>query len=73
LGGLLDGVALARHQLSQSLVPQGTVAVFDRHEQLQALSDDERARLRAVIVSHDNDPIAVLGPELLIRRPGWLA
>ena len=58
---------------SSDLVPQGTVAVFDRHEQLQALSDDERARLRAVILSHDNDPIAVMGPELLVRRPGWLA
>jgi uncharacterized membrane protein len=58
---------------SSDLVPQGTVAVFDRHEQLQALSDDERARLRAVILSHDNDPIAVMGPELLVRRPEWLA
>jgi hypothetical protein len=49
------------------------VAVFDRHEQLAALSDEQRARLRAVILSHDNDPIAVLGPELLVRRPWWLA
>jgi uncharacterized membrane protein len=58
---------------SGALVPAGTVAVFDRHEQLQALSDEQRARLRAVILSHDNDPIAVLGPELLVRRPWWLA
>jgi uncharacterized membrane protein len=58
---------------SSTLVPSGTVGVFDRHEQLAALSDEERARLRAVILSHDNDPIAVLGPELLIRRPWWLA
>jgi uncharacterized membrane protein len=58
---------------SSTLVPEGTVAVFDRHEQLRALSDEQRARLRAVILSHDNDPIAVLGPELLIRRPWWLA
>jgi uncharacterized membrane protein len=56
-----------------TLVPEGSVAVFDRHEQLQALSDEQRARLRAVILSHDNDPIAVLGPELLIQRPWWLA
>jgi hypothetical protein len=49
------------------------VAVFDRHEQLRALSDEQRKRLRAVILSHDNDPIAVLGPELLIQRPWWLA
>ena len=58
---------------SSSLVPEGTVAVFDRHDQLQALDDEQRKRLRAVILSHDNDPIAVLGPELLIQPPRWLA
>jgi uncharacterized membrane protein len=58
---------------SSALVPAGTVGVFDRHEQLQALSEEQRGRLRAVILSHDNDPIAVLGPELLARRPPWLA
>jgi uncharacterized membrane protein len=58
---------------SSALVPEGTVAVFDRHEQLQELTDEQRKRLRAVILSHDNDPIAVLGPELLIQAPWWLA
>jgi uncharacterized membrane protein len=58
---------------SSTLVPEGTVGVFDRHEQLAELTDEQRARLRAVILSHDNDPIAVLGPELLIQRPWWLA
>jgi uncharacterized membrane protein len=58
---------------ASALVPEGTVGVFDRHEQLASLSDEQRARLRAVILSHDNDPIAVLGPELLVRRPVWLA
>ena len=58
---------------SSTLVPEGTVAVFDRHDQLQALDDEQRKRLRAVILSHDNDPIAVLGPELLIQPPWWLA
>src|SRR5215204_1312354 len=58
---------------SHTLVPEGTVAVFDRHEQLQELSEEQRERLRAVILSHDNDPIAVLGPELLIKPPWWLA
>jgi uncharacterized membrane protein len=58
---------------SSTMVPEGTVGVFDRYEQLQELDDEQRARLRAVILSHDNDPIAVLGPELLIRRPWWLA
>jgi uncharacterized membrane protein len=58
---------------SNTLVPEGTVAVFDRHEQLAALTEEQRARLRAVILSHDNDPIAVLGPDLLVQRPPWLA
>jgi uncharacterized membrane protein len=58
---------------SSTLVPEGTVGVFDRHEQLAALDDAQRKRLRAVVLSHDNDPIAVLGPELLIQRPWWLA
>src|SRR5215211_6421023 len=58
---------------SSTLVPEGTVGVFDHHEQLQELSEEQRERLRAVVVSNDNDPIAVLGPELLIKPPWWLA
>ncbi|GMQ93780.1 MAG: hypothetical protein BMS9Abin12_1260 [Acidimicrobiia bacterium] len=55
-----------------NLVPEGTVGVFDRPEELDALSHDERKALRVVILSHDNDPIAVMGPDLLIREPEWL-
>ena len=58
---------------ASTLVPEGTVGVFDRHEQLAELTDTQRARLRATILSHDNDPIAVMGPELIVRRPAWLA
>jgi uncharacterized membrane protein len=58
---------------STELVPPGTVEVFDRHEQLAALTEEERGRLRAVILSHDNDPIAVMGPDLIVQRPPWLA
>jgi uncharacterized membrane protein len=58
---------------SHTLVPPGTVGVFDRHEQLQELTDEERARMRAVILSHDNDPIAVFSPDLIVQRPRWLA
>jgi uncharacterized membrane protein len=58
---------------SSTLVPEGTVRVFDHHDQLAALDDHQRGRLRAVVVSHDNDPIAVLGPDLLVQRPPWLA
>jgi len=58
---------------SSTLVPEGTVRVFDHHDQLKELTDDQRARLRAVVLSHDNDPIAVLGPDLIVQRPPWLA
>jgi uncharacterized membrane protein len=58
---------------SSTLVPPGTVRVFDRHEQLAQLSNDEKARLRATVLSHDNDPIAVLGPDIIVQRPSWLA
>jgi uncharacterized membrane protein len=58
---------------SSTLVPEGTVGVFDRHEQLQELTTEQRARLRATILSHDNDPIAVMGPDLIVQRPPWLA
>jgi uncharacterized membrane protein len=57
---------------SNELVPEGTVGVFDRHEQLAALTDAQRDDLRAVILSHDNDPIASLRPELIVREPVWL-
>jgi uncharacterized membrane protein len=58
---------------ASAMVPEGTVGVFDRHEQLAELTDTQRALLRATILSHDNDPIAVMGPELIVRRPAWLA
>jgi uncharacterized membrane protein len=57
---------------ASELVPEGTVGVFDRPEELMALSDEERSALRAVVLSHDNDPIAVMGPDLAIREPEWL-
>jgi uncharacterized membrane protein len=58
---------------TSTLIPEGTVGVFDRHDQLASLSEEERAGLRAVVLSHDNDPIAVLGPDLLMQPPPWLA
>jgi uncharacterized membrane protein len=54
------------------LVPPGSVRVVDRPEQLDDLDDAGRAALRAVVLSHDNDPIAQLVPDLLIQRPSWL-
>jgi uncharacterized membrane protein len=57
---------------ANELVPEGTVGVFDRHELLAELSREEQQKLRAVVLSHDNDPIAVMGPDLMIRKPEWL-
>ena len=57
---------------ASDLVPHGEVAIFDRHEQLAALDEADRKRLRAVILSHDDDPIGLLSPDLLIARPDWL-
>jgi hypothetical protein len=54
------------------LVPAGTVGHFDRPSQLADLSDEERRRLRAIVLTHDNDPIGALSPDLLIKRPDWL-
>ena len=79
--GVVGGVAVAGQVVAQRhdpgvdapWCPEGTVGVFDRHEQLQELTDEQRARLRAVILSHDNDPIAVMGPDLIVQRPPWLA
>jgi uncharacterized membrane protein len=61
---------MTRH--SSRLVPEGSVGVFDRHEQLAALTREQRDRMRAVILSHDNDPIALMGPDLFVQRPAWL-
>lgn len=54
------------------LTPPGSVAAFDRFEQYQQLSEDERAGLRAVIVDHDNDPISQMSLRLAVKRPPWL-
>ena len=54
------------------LAPAGTVGHFDRYEQLAALTQVQRERLRVVVLDHDNDPIASLSPRLLVARPDWL-
>jgi uncharacterized membrane protein len=57
---------------SNRLVPPGTVGVFDRPEQLDELTEAELDRLRAILLSHDNDPIALADPRIAIERPPWL-
>jgi len=59
-------------QGASEMVPEGTVGVFDHPDEIEALSDEERVRLRAVILSHANDPIAALSPDIALQEPAWL-
>jgi len=53
-------------------VPDGTVIEVDRSDSLLALSEDQRAALRAVVLGHGNDPVRYLSAGLFVRRPDWL-
>ena len=57
---------------SSDLVPPGTVRAFDRYEQFAELTDEDRAKLRAIILDHDNDPIAQVSFRLAVKQPRWL-
>jgi hypothetical protein len=59
-------------QGATDLVPQGTVAAFDNFGEYEQLSEEERDKLRAVIVDHDNDPIAQMSFRWAVKRPPWL-
>ena len=53
-------------------VPEGSVGAFDNPDDLAGLSDAQRDAMRAVILDHDNDPIALMSPRLAVKRPPWL-
>lgn len=72
LPGLANWSKTGMREGASDLVPPGTVAAFDRYEQLAALTDDEREKLRAVILDHDNDPIAQVSFRLAVKQPPWL-
>ena len=55
-----------------TLVPEGSVGVFDNPGEIEELSMEQRDTLRATILSHDNDPIALLSTDLMVRKPEWL-
>ena len=59
-------------QGASDLVPPGTVAAFDRFEQFEALAPEDRDRLRAIVVDHDNDPIAQISLRWAVKEPPWL-
>lgn len=53
-------------------VDRTVVEEFDRFEQLEAMEPGARARLRFVLLAHDEDPVPKFGPSLLVRAPSWL-
>jgi uncharacterized membrane protein len=55
-----------------SNVDRSLIGEFDRFEQVEALDAAERARLRFVLLTHDEDPVPKFGPSLLLRAPDWL-
>ena len=54
------------------LCPEGSVGVYDRWEEFERVSPEQRDELRIVQLSHDNDPITLVTPTLLYRAPEWL-
>ncbi|MEO8519031.1 MAG: alpha/beta-hydrolase family protein [Dermatophilaceae bacterium] len=53
-------------------VDRDVVAVVNDFAQLEELGAERRARLRYVLVSHDNDGVTKFGPDLLTTEPAWL-
>ncbi len=73
LPGLAKWSKTGMRQGSGDLVAPGTVAAFDNFEEYERLSADERAALRAVVVDHDNDPIAQVSFRWAVKCPPWLS
>jgi hypothetical protein len=57
---------------SEANVDRSRIGVFDNIGQLTALDPTARARLRYVMVTHTNDGVALMGPELMVQQPDWL-
>ena len=72
LVGLAKWSKTGMRQGSSALVPPGTVEAFDNFDEYQELSAEARKKLRAVIVDHDNDPIAQMSFRWAVKRPPWL-
>ena len=72
LVGLAKWSKTGMRQGSSKLVPPGTVEAFDNFDEYLALPEEVRRGLRAVIVDHDNDPIAQMSFRWAVKRPPWL-
>jgi uncharacterized membrane protein len=54
-------------------VDPSLVTVVNDYAQLAAMPPEQRAMLRYVMLTHDNDGVARFGLDLLTNRPAWLA
>ena len=72
LPGLAKWSKTGMRQGTGDLVAPGTVAAFDNFGEYERLTADERAALRAVVVDHDNDPIAQVSFRWAVKCPPWL-
>lgn len=76
--GLWIGTPHATRWKDQALGPprpdvdKSLVGAFNDFEQVEALSQEERAQLRYVMITHYNDAVAQFGLDLLVREPRWL-
>ncbi len=48
------------------------VGVFDNIDEWRMLGDEARDDLRFVMITHQDDGVALFGPELSIQAPAWL-
>ncbi|MBN1289919.1 MAG: alpha/beta-hydrolase family protein [Actinobacteria bacterium] len=53
-------------------VDKSLVGVFDNFEEIELMAPEKRNKLRYVMITHHNDPVARFGLDLLVRRPDWL-
>ena len=56
----------------RSDVDRSLVGVFNDIGQWRALGEEERNAIRFVMITHNNDGVAVFGPDLLVQSPEWL-
>jgi len=52
--------------------PEAKIIEVDDFGQYLSLPDEERARVRHVLLSHYDDPIPKFGTNILLRQPWWL-
>jgi uncharacterized membrane protein len=48
------------------------VGVFDNIGEFEALPAEEREAVRYVMITHQDDGVALFGPEVILRAPEWL-